>query len=449
MDDEPPDDAGQTAAQRIATAAREAETALSLAGLGLTQLPKSIRMLRYLTQLDLSDNLLTALPDWIGDLTALEMLVLRGNRLTLLPPSLARLDRLTQLDAADNRLLQVAPELAAMTRLAVIELRGNPHLLVPPPEVVAQGSHAVLAHLRGLGGGSAESATEVIPTPSPRPSSSPEPAAAADSGSDSDAGREPRTRRRVLMLGVPVLVIGAAIAITAAMTEGSPGSPSSPPFPSAQAAASADPVIASPNQTAAMLGTTLHPPTYSSPTPVPKHTTTHPAASETPPPTTTDTSSAAPADPTSASTYPIAAPGVDLAANGPATASSTMQNYVAANVVDGNPNTYWESLDGSAFPQTLTVNLGEVTTVGRFDFHLPQVSGWNERTETFTILGSTNGTDFFTIEPSAVYTFNANSSSDDSASLTITPVHTRYIELYFSATAGWPAAQLGELDAYS
>ena len=438
---EPPDDAERSAAERIGTAAREVESALSLSGLGLALLPEELRTLKYLTVLDLSDNLLTELPEWIGELTALEQLVLRGNRLTQLPPSLARLGRLTQLDATDNRLLQVAPELAALPRLATIELRGNPHLLVPPPEVVAHGGRAALEYLRGLGpglgyGGTIEQAGE--PTLLSAPLPPPEPA---------PGSRERRNHRKVLLIGVPLLAVIAAIAVTAAMSGGgSPGQTSATALPAAQAGTSIGAVTLPPERTATKSATPSHAPTSHSPIPVTERASTHPAA---PPSSAASTPPAATTAASPSTTYPTAAPNVDLALSSPATGSSTMQNYVATNAVDGNPNTYWESLDGAAFPQSLTVDLGKVTTVGRFEFALPQVPDWNERTETFTILGSTNGTDFFTIEPSGTYTFNADSASDNSASLTVDPVHARYIELYFTATDGWPAAQLGELDVYS
>ncbi|HWG27786.1 discoidin domain-containing protein [Actinospica sp.] len=432
--DESPVEAEQVAWERIKTAAREADSALSLAGLRLAQVPKSLKTLRYLTHLDLSGNQLTELPEWLGELTALELLVLRGNRLVQLPLSLAQLSRLAQLDAADNRLLQVPPELASLPRLSALELRGNPHLLVPPPAIVAQGSHAVLDYLRGLGG-TAESAAEIT-LPSGTPLYNP----AQD---DATHG----TRRKALLIGIPVLVIAAVIAITAAMAGAGPGqtSASSASLPTAQAAVPAGTISVSPNRAetaTAKAPTTKHAPTSPKPTRSAGRSSTSATASA-----VTATSSSATA--TGAGAYPTAAPDVDLTLGRPATASSAMEDYAASKAVDGNTNTYWESQDGTTFPQTLTLDLGDVTTVGRFDFRLPEASDWNERTETFTILGSTDGTDFFTIEPSAVYTFNANSASDDSASLTIDPVHTRYIELSFTTTDGWPAAQIGELDVYS
>ena len=456
-----PAEAEQVALERIRSAEREADSALSLAGLGLVQIPDGLKALKYLTHLDLSGNELTELPEWIGSLTALELLVLRGNRLVELPPSLARLSRLAQLDAADNRLLQVPPALASLPRLSVLELDGNPHLLVPPPAIVAQGSHAILEHLRGLSGldGTAESAAEItvasgIPPYKP---------------TQGDAPRG--TRRKAFLVGIPVLVIGAVIAVTAGMigagagpgrTSASSASPATvqAALPGGTAGASLNKGAATEAATASAtaaatstaIGTAEGPTTKNALTSLPEPTLSAGLVSGSaaaPTATATAASTSSSANAAAAVAYPTAAPDVDLAQGMPATASSTIQNYVASNAVDGNADTYWESQDGTAFPQSLTVDLGSVTTVGRFDFRLPEAPGWNERTETFTILGSTDGTDFFTIQPSAVYTFNANSASDDSASLTISPVHTRYIELYFTATDGWPAAQIGELGVYS
>jgi hypothetical protein len=55
----------------------------------------------------------------------------------------------------------------------------------------------------------------------------------------------------------------------------------------------------------------------------------------------------------------------NLALNQPITASSTASGFPATNANDGNTSTYWESTDGAAYPQTLTVNLGSVQSSGR------------------------------------------------------------------------------------
>ncbi|WP_202806477.1 discoidin domain-containing protein [Kribbella catacumbae] len=69
----------------------------------------------------------------------------------------------------------------------------------------------------------------------------------------------------------------------------------------------------------------------------------------------------------------------NLAAGRPVTATSTVQNYVAGNTVDGNANSYWESANNS-WPQSLTVDLGSNQNVKRLVLKLPPA--WGARTQT-------------------------------------------------------------------
>jgi len=85
-----------------------------------------------------------------------------------------------------------------------------------------------------------------------------------------------------------------------------------------------------------------------------------------------------------------AASTTNLALNKPVTASSDYQTYVPSNVTDGNTSTYWESTDGAGYPQTVTVNLGSVQSIGSVTLDLPPSSSWSARTETLSVLGSTN-----------------------------------------------------------
>jgi hypothetical protein len=45
-------------------------------------------------------------------------------------------------------------------------------------------------------------------------------------------------------------------------------------------------------------------------------------------------------------------------------ASAPLAARTPANVTDGNADTYWESADGAGYPQTITVNLGSVQSIG-------------------------------------------------------------------------------------
>ncbi len=47
------------------------------------------------------------------------------------------------------------------------------------------------------------------------------------------------------------------------------------------------------------------------------------------------------------------------------------ETYTPSNVTDGNTSSYWESADGAAHPQTLTVNLGSVQSIGSVTLDLP------------------------------------------------------------------------------
>ncbi|HEX4787066.1 MAG TPA: choice-of-anchor D domain-containing protein, partial [Actinospica sp.] len=137
----------------------------------------------------------------------------------------------------------------------------------------------------------------------------------------------------------------------------------------------------------------------------------------------------------------------NLALNQPITASSFTQSFVAADANDGNSSTYWESSDGAGYPQTLTVDLGSTQSIGSLTLDLPPSSAWSTRTETLSVLGSTNGTSFSQIVGSAGYTFNPSSGNTVTISLP-TGTSARYVELSFTANTGWSAAQLSEFEVF-
>jgi hypothetical protein len=138
----------------------------------------------------------------------------------------------------------------------------------------------------------------------------------------------------------------------------------------------------------------------------------------------------------------------NLALGKPVTASSSASGYPATNANDGNTSTYWESTDGAAYPQTITVNLGSVQSIGSVTLDLPPSSSWSTRTETLSVLGSTNGSTFSQIVASAGYTFNP--STGNTVTITLpSGTSAEYVELSFTANTGWPAAQLSELQVFT
>jgi hypothetical protein len=138
----------------------------------------------------------------------------------------------------------------------------------------------------------------------------------------------------------------------------------------------------------------------------------------------------------------------NLALNAPATASSYDESYVPSNVTDGNTSTYWESTDGAAYPQTITVNLGSAQSIGSIGLYLPPSSSWSTRTETLSVLGSANGTTFSQIVGSAGYTFNPSTGNTVTISLP-SGTSAQYVQLSFTANTGWEAAQLSEFEVFS
>ncbi len=137
----------------------------------------------------------------------------------------------------------------------------------------------------------------------------------------------------------------------------------------------------------------------------------------------------------------------NIALNQPITASSTASGYPATNANDGNTSTYWESLDGAAYPQTLSVNLGSSYNLGSIVLDLPPSSAWSTRTETLSVLGSTNGSSYSTIVPSAGYTFNPSTGNTVTINLP-SGTNAQYVQLSFTGNTGWSAAQVSEFEVF-
>ncbi|WP_345581616.1 discoidin domain-containing protein, partial [Nonomuraea rosea] len=129
----------------------------------------------------------------------------------------------------------------------------------------------------------------------------------------------------------------------------------------------------------------------------------------------------------------------NLAAGKTATASSSTDVYTAANVTDGNQNTYWESAN-NAFPQWIQIDLGATATLSKAVLKLP--TGWPSRTQTLTVQAGATPTGLTTLVPSATYTLNPT------ATITFTPTSARYLRLQITANTGWPAGQLSELEIW-
>ncbi len=83
--------------------------------------------------------------DW-GHLILLD---LSGLKRTRLPPEIGQLRKLTWLYVDNHSLTELPATIGPLSNLKKLNLNGNP-LQTPPPEIVQQGTEAVLAYLRGL-----------------------------------------------------------------------------------------------------------------------------------------------------------------------------------------------------------------------------------------------------------------------------------------------------------
>ena len=137
----------------------------------------------------------------------------------------------------------------------------------------------------------------------------------------------------------------------------------------------------------------------------------------------------------------------NLALHKPVSESGHTQTYACANAVDDNQDTYWES-PNNAFPQWIQVDLQAATALGRLVLTLPPASAWATRTQTLSVLGSTDGSAFTTLVPSTSRTFDP--ATGNTATVTLpSGASARYVRLVFTANTGWPAGQASEVRLYA
>ena len=94
------------------------------------------------------------------------------------------------------------------------------------------------------------------------------------------------------------------------------------------------------------------------------------------------------------------------------------------------------------------MNLQSVQTLGSITIDLPPSSAWSTRTQTLSVLGSTNGTSFTTLVASATYTWNPSTGNTVTIAL---PAGTsdQYVELSYTANNVQNGAQASEILIYS
>ncbi|WP_250212723.1 galactose-binding domain-containing protein [Acrocarpospora catenulata] len=140
-----------------------------------------------------------------------------------------------------------------------------------------------------------------------------------------------------------------------------------------------------------------------------------------------------------------AAGGPNLSSGKATLASSSVAGHAVSAINDGDQNSYWESTNNS-FPQWARIDLGAATSVDQIVLKVPPPTTWQTRTQTLSVQGSADGTNFATVVPSANYTFDP--ATGNTVTINFAAAGHRYWRVNVTANTGWPAAQLAEFEIY-
>ncbi|XP_022809943.1 uncharacterized protein LOC111346958 [Stylophora pistillata] len=98
----------------------------------LSVFPTSLTQLKKLKELNIRDNKLTTIPDGIGEMVELEGLELSFNQLTVLSPAIKQLKKLKWLDISHNNLTTIPDAIGEMVELGRLVLSGNQLTVLSP-----------------------------------------------------------------------------------------------------------------------------------------------------------------------------------------------------------------------------------------------------------------------------------------------------------------------------
>ncbi|MFF2189917.1 discoidin domain-containing protein [Streptomyces sp. NPDC058155] len=93
-------------------------------------------------------------------------------------------------------------------------------------------------------------------------------------------------------------------------------------------------------------------------------------------------------------------------------------------------------------------DLGSALPVRRVVLSLPPNPAWANRSQTLSVLGSTNATSFTTLSAPASHVFDPSSGN----TVTVTfasAASVRYVRVQITGNTGWPAGQLSGLSVYA
>jgi len=139
-------------------------------------------------------------------------------------------------------------------------------------------------------------------------------------------------------------------------------------------------------------------------------------------------------------------PNGNLALTATASADNTLAGFPAGNANDGNQATYWQAANGTG---VLTLALAKPAPVDRVVLELPQ--GWGDRDQTIEVDGSTDGSTWTTLVPSATYLFSANNADGNNVVTISIPADptVSYLRLDVSNNTVQGAPQIAEFEVFS
>jgi Leucine-rich repeat (LRR) protein len=120
--------------RRIDRVLNKTSNKLLLRDLGLTSLPESLQHLSSLQNfqfLNLQDNQIDDLPDWIGEFTNLRSLNIANNKCLMLPTTFWQLTKLQMLDLSDNLISELSESIEKLAKLQTLWLHYNRLRILP------------------------------------------------------------------------------------------------------------------------------------------------------------------------------------------------------------------------------------------------------------------------------------------------------------------------------
>lgn len=118
---------------------------LAVVGMPLTDLPDEFQEMHQLQTLVMAYTQMISLPLEITQLTGLRYLDISGNPITTLPPEIGQMTQLETLYMSNTSITAFPVEMQSLSKLTDFNINT---LTFPPPEIVAQGTPAILAYLR-------------------------------------------------------------------------------------------------------------------------------------------------------------------------------------------------------------------------------------------------------------------------------------------------------------